>query len=150
MKDAHATSDTQLRIERLVAAPPEQVYAYWTDQDLLMKWWAPEGSTVLESAFDFRAGGKWMTTMRRSDGSHRTVSGVYRILEPPRQLEFTWAWLNDAGMRGHETTVTITCETAPGGTRLVLFQREFESVDMCDAHGKGWNSKFNKLEADAR
>jgi uncharacterized protein YndB with AHSA1/START domain len=145
MSDAKTKSDTELRIERLIAAPPEQVYAYWTNPELLVKWWGPEGCEIPTSTFDLRRGGAWKTTMSWPSGNSATVSGVYRVIEPPRRLEFTWAWDNDQGSRGHETIVTITCETAPGGTRLTLWQREFQTIEQRDAHNQGWSSSFNKL-----
>ena len=69
---------------------------------------------------DVRPGGRWRTTMRRPDGTEHTVSGIYRAIEPPRRLVFTWGWDDDAGMRGHETEVTVTFEPTTGGTRMVL------------------------------
>ena len=145
MNDTRTMSETELFIERLIAAPPEQVYAYWTTPELMVKWFGPETYHIPESDFDVRVGGRWQATMQRPDGTRMTVSGVYRRLEPPRSLEFTWAWLNDEGARGHETIITITCETAPGGTRLTLWQREFATADQCERHREGWNSTFNKL-----
>ena len=74
-----------------------------------------------------------------------TRSGVYRAVEPPRRLVFTWGWLGDDGTRGHETEVTITFEPVPGGTRLVLLQQGFDSSDQRERHGQGWSSSFDRL-----
>jgi uncharacterized protein YndB with AHSA1/START domain len=146
MNDVKTASELELRIERLIAAPPEQVYAYWTDPGLVVKWFGPEGYDIPESAFDVRVGGAWTATMRRPDGTRATVSGTYRTLEPPRRVAFTWAWVDDKGSRGHETTVSVTCETAPGGTRMTLVQREFETQERRDQHNTGWSSSFKKLD----
>ena len=146
MNDVKVADDLELRIERLIAAPPEQVYNYWTDPSLMVKWFGPEGYDIPESSFDVRVGGHWAATMRRPDGTRLRVSGIYRTLEPPRRVAFTWAWVNDQGERGHETTVTVTCETAPGGTRMTLLQREFQTVEQCAAHNTGWTSAFKKFE----
>ena len=138
-------TDTELRLERLIAAPPESVFALWTEPELIIKWWGPEGYQIPVHALDIRPGGRWRTTMRTPDGGRRTVSGVYRAIEPPRRLVFTWGWEDDKGARGHETEVTVTFEAAPGGTRLVLRQQSFESKESRDNHGKGWSSSFNRL-----
>jgi uncharacterized protein YndB with AHSA1/START domain len=50
------------------------------------------------------------------------VSGIYRTIERPRRVVFTWGWDDDAGTRGHETEITVTFAPAPGGTRMVLTQ----------------------------
>ena len=142
-------NETELHLERLIAAPPERVYALWTDPALLVKWWGPEGHDVPASALDVRPGGKWRTTMRSPEGKTHTVSGIYRVLDPPKRLVFTWAWENEQGQRGHETEVSVTFTAAPGGTRLVLLQKEFESVNARDLHNTGWSSALNCLEKAA-
>jgi len=138
-------SDTELRLERLIPAPPQRVFALWSEPEQLVKWWGPEGADIPAHAIDPHPGGSWRTTMRTADGKHHTVSGVYRAIEPPRRLVFTWAWENEHGARGHETEVTVTFMSAPGGTRLVLVQKEFESKESRDRHSHGWGSSFNRL-----
>jgi uncharacterized protein YndB with AHSA1/START domain len=145
MSEAKSKADSELRIERLIAAPPEQVFSYWTEPSLLVKWWGPEGCDIPRSEIDLRPGGRWTTTMCWPNGNEATVSGVYRKIDPPRRLEFTWAFHDDKGERGHETLVAITCDEAPGGTRLVLLQREFQTKEQRDRHSEGWSSSFNKL-----
>ena len=86
-----------LRMERIIAATPERLFALWTEPEELIKWWGPEGYTTPKHAMDVRPGGRWRTTMRSPDGKDHTVSGIYRTLEPPRRLVFTWGWDDDAG-----------------------------------------------------
>ena len=138
-------SDKELRLEQLIAAPPDRVFAHWTDPALLIKWWGPEGTDIPVHALDIRPGGKWRTTMRSRDGKQNTVSGVYRAIEKPRRLVFTWGWEDEHGQRGHETEVTVTFEAAPGGTRLVILQREFATVESREQHARGWASTLNCL-----
>ncbi len=138
-------SETELRLERLIPVPPERLFALWTEPDELVKWWGPEGAYIPAHAIDPRPGGSWRTTMRTADGKHHTVSGRYHAIEPPRRLVFSWAWEDEHGARGHETEVTVTFTPAPGGTKLVLLQKEFESKESRDRHAHGWESTFNCL-----
>jgi uncharacterized protein YndB with AHSA1/START domain len=138
-------SKTQLRLERLIAAPPERVFAFWINPEQIVRWWGPEGYEIPSSNFDVRPGGKWSTMVQTPDGQRRTVSGIYRAIEPPRRLVFTWGWLGDDGERGHETEVTVTFEAAPGGTRLVLRQQSFEGTEILERHGQSWASSFDRL-----
>jgi uncharacterized protein YndB with AHSA1/START domain len=140
------SDDDVLRLERLIAAPPERVFALWTEPDLLVKWWGPEGFDVPVHSLDVRNGGRWRTTMRSPEGKLHTVSGVYRVIEPPRRLVFTWGWDDEQGRRGHETEVTVTFESAPGGTRLVLQQQAFQNKESRAQHSHGWESSFDCLE----
>ena len=146
MTDTSVVDDKVLRVERLIAAPPELVFSLWTEPEKLVRWWGPEGFNVPASAMDVKPGGSWRTTMRSPEGALHTVSGVYRAIEPPRRLVFTWGWDDDKGVRGHETEVTVTFEAAPGGTRLVLQQQTFADSTQRDRHGKGWSSSFDSLE----
>jgi uncharacterized protein YndB with AHSA1/START domain len=138
----------ELRVERLIAAPPDKVYAYWTEPERLVRWWGPEGYTIPDQSLDVRHGGTWRTTMLSPDGGRYTVSGIYRELVPPRRLVFTWGWEDADGKRGDETEVTVTFEAAPGGTRLVLRQRSFEDRKTRDDHQRGWESSLDCLVAE--
>ena len=139
-------SDTELHLERLIAAPPERVFAHWTKPELLVKWFGPENFIIAEHTLDIRPGGKWRATMAGPEGRRMTVGGVYRAIEPSNRLVFTWAWEDDKGAPGFETEVTVTFAAAPGGTKLVIAQKEFESVESRDQHGWGWNSTLNCLD----
>lgn len=141
-------SDKELRIERLIAAPPERVFQYFTDRKLFATWWGPEGMTSTAHTLDVRVGGAWRTTMHSRDGKNMTVGGTYSAVEVPRRLVFTWAWEDDKGARGFETEVTITFAAAPGGTKLTILQKEFETAESRDQHGRGWNSTLDKLNRD--
>jgi uncharacterized protein YndB with AHSA1/START domain len=142
------TEGRVLHIERVIAAPPERLFALWTEPEELAKWWGPEGFTTPKLAMDVRAGGRWRTTMRRADGTENTVSGIYRTIDPPRRVVFTWGWDDDAGLHGHETEVTVTLEPVPGGTRMVLTQQAFVDRDSRDRHAQGWTSSFVCLERE--
>ena len=139
-------SDDFLRIERLIAAPPERVFAHWVEPALIVKWWGPEGYDIPAQALDVRPGGSWRTTMRSPEGKRMTVSGVYRTIDPPKRLVFTWAWENEKGVRGHETEVTVEFAVAPGGTRLTIVQQAFATAESRDQHQRGWNSTIDCLE----
>ena len=143
--DTIVTDDRVLRIERLIAAAPERVFAFWSEPEQLVKWWGPDGFDVPASALDVRPGGHWRTSMRSPQGDLHTVSGVYRTIDKPRRLVFTWGWEDDNGTRGHETEVTVTFDPAPGGTRMVLLQQAFQDTVQRDRHNQGWSSSFDCL-----
>ena len=138
-------ADTILRLERLIAAPPEVLFALWIEPAHLLQWWAPDGYEASVDVLDVTPGGRWRTAMRRPDGAVVATSGVYRIVDPPHRLSFTWAWESESGARGHESEVAVTFEPAPGGTRLVLLQQRFESKDVCDRHAIGWSSALDRI-----
>jgi uncharacterized protein YndB with AHSA1/START domain len=139
-------NDNVLEMERLIPASPERLFEYWTEPELVAKWFGPGDFDVSNSQLDLRPGGKWCTTIRSPEGKLRTVSGVYSAIDPPRRLVFTWAWDDDNGLRGHETQVTVTLEPTPGGTRLRLVQEDFQNREVRDRHNGGWSSSLSKLQ----
>lgn len=145
-----AADDTVLRLERLIPASPERLFELWTTPEQFAKWFGPEGYDIPNYSLDARPGGKWRATMRSPEGNKLVVSGVYRIIEPPRKLVFTWAWDDDKGVRGHETEVTVTFAAAPGGTRLTLVQQQFETAEGRNKHNMGWTSTLDKLARVAK
>ena len=145
--------DTTLRLERLIPIQPHRLFALWTQPAQLAKWWAPEGYKPDVHALNSRPGGHWRITMRHVDGHEIAHSGVFRIVDPPRRLSFTWAWEDASGVRGHETEVTVTFDATPGGTRLVLLQQRFEAAPAREKHFRGWSAAFDRIavmSADTR
>ncbi len=139
-----ASESFVLRMEREFKAPPERVFAAFTDPTVLAQWWGPEGMSCPVCEIDLRVGGKWRTCMRGDAGEH-WVSGVYREIVRPRRLAFTWAW-EENGVRGHETIVELEFLPAGRNTRVVLNHRGFESAASRDMHGQGWNGCFACLD----
>ena len=142
-------SETTLRLERLIPMDPEPLFALWTEPAQLVKWWAPEGYQASVDMLDSKPAGRWRVTMRRADGGEVATSGVYRIVDPPHRLSFTWAWESASGVRGHETEVTVTFGAAPGGTHLVLVQQRFDTRGARDGHRGGWSGAFDRMAAMA-
>ena len=52
MSTKTADNDTTLRMERVIAATPERLFALWSEPEELVKWWGPEGFTTPEHAMD--------------------------------------------------------------------------------------------------
>ena len=133
-----------IRIEREFKAPPERVFAAFTDPKRFAAWWGPEGMSCPVCEIDLRVGGRWRTCMRGTQGEH-WVSGVYREIVRPRRLAFTWAW-EENGVRGHETMVEIDFLPAGRNTKLVLNHTGFETAESRDKHVHGWTSCFVCLD----
>lgn len=139
------SDDRIVKIERRIAASPEDVFDAWITPAVLAKWWGPEGVTLGDCDLDVREGGKWRTVMCLSDGSEHVVTGVYRTIERPNRLVMSFAWEED-GVPGHETEVALTFAPAGDGTLLTLVHAGFETAERRDQHDGGWSSSLNDLE----
>jgi uncharacterized protein YndB with AHSA1/START domain len=145
---AEAVSDDRvLTVSRVIAAPPEKLFEAFTSPEIMLKWWGPEGAGVGDHDLDIRVGGTWRTALENSMGQGTFVcSGVYKAIERPRRIAFTWAWLQPDGQRGRETLVDVSFEKVERGTRLTVVQKTFDDAAQRDRHSEGWHSTLNKLE----
>ena len=133
-----------LVIERIYDAAPETVFQAWIDPQALSRWFGPEETqSVLEVDIDPRVGGRYHIAFVTSDGERHDVSGVYRSVEFPRLLCFTWAWRSTPE---RESLVTIRLDPAGSGTRLVFRHERFFDQAARDNHQRGWSGTFRKLD----
>lgn len=137
----------ELTIKRVFEAPRELVYACWTEEEHMARWFFPKDFTVPHSEADVREGGTYRSCLRAPDGTDHWVGGIYKELTPPERIVFTHAWQDEAGRAEHETTVTITLKDLGGGkTQLTFHQAFFLSDASRDGHAMGWTESLDNLE----
>lgn len=111
-----ARGEREIVMACTLPAPPERVFAAWTDCGSMGHWYGPEGHELIVCEQDLRAGGRWRFVTRDADGEETGLRGVYREVAPPRRIVNTEAW---EGMPDVETVVTSTFEAeGEGGTRF--------------------------------
>jgi len=142
---AQSVSDRELTYERVFHAPRERVFEAWTKPEVLSRWWGPGDATAPEVSLDLREGGEWMTVIRFPSGSEHHIAGVYREIDPPSRLVFTWGWIND-GKRGHETLVTIEFEDQGEATLMRFHQGTFLEPEHAKNHNEGWQGIWTSLD----
>ena len=113
------TTDTalSLRLTRLIRADREAVFRAWTEPAAMREWFCPEGGTVESAESDLRVGGRYRIAMRMPHGLS-VATGVYRQIEPPSRLVFTWRWEEGEGPKEGETVVTVELTEQGEATRL--------------------------------
>ena len=88
------TQEAQFTITRIFDAPRELVWRAWTESADAAEWWHPRGIEIKAGsvAVDARPGGRYAYTMvNPADGMEYPTVGVYREVDPPKRLVFTWA-----------------------------------------------------------
>jgi uncharacterized protein YndB with AHSA1/START domain len=135
-----------LDIKRFINAPPDRVYAAWTDPAQLKRWFGPESVETHDFVADVRVGGKYRWDLSNAEGEKMTARGEYRELEPGRKIVFTWQWDDDETWENHISIVTVELSDRDGGTELRLVHEQLPNVTSRDGHTGGWNSALNKLE----
>lgn len=136
--------ETTLEIVRLFDAPRARVFDAWLTREEWQAWIGPEGMNCEVPVLEPRIGGRYRIIMRLSDGRVIPVAGVFKRIDRPTALVFTWGWENDPS---RESLVTLLFREKGNQTELVLRQEGLGSVSGRDDHGRGWNSALNKLAA---
>ena len=136
----------ELSITRIFDAPRRLVFEAWTDPKHVVNWFGPRDYPSKQMTMDLRPGGAWRGCLVSTEGKKDLwVGGVYREIDEPERLVFTFAWEED-GERGLETVVTITLIERDGKTQMDFHQTPFRSTGERDGHHYGWSSTFDRLE----
>lgn len=130
--------DDALEIRRSLPAPPDRVFAAWTDPSWLARWMSPVGAARVEA--DPRPGGRLRVVMV---GADREIEHVGEFLEvvPPHRLSFTWrsAYTDD-----RPSVVTVNLAATDGGTDLTL-RHERLPAGAAASHRGGWGTMLERL-----
>lgn len=137
-------SDTIVQ-EIAIRASAARIFEALTDPSQRVEWWGAPGrfqTTHMES--DLRPGGKWVMSGNGVGGRPFQVRGVYRQIEPPRLLVFTWlpSWQEDTT----ETTVRFDLTEANGVTTVRLTHSGLTSETSRRSH-QGWPQVLAWLQA---
>lgn len=149
MSTKPATMSTPTPIDAIVQeitieAVAERVFDALVDPTQRVKWWGREGRFQATSAqSDLRVGGHWMMS-GTGMGRPFKVEGVYRIVERPRVVAFTWnpSWDEHAT----ETLVRFDLSERNGMTTVRLTHSGFAAQGSRDAH-QGWPQILAWLKA---
>jgi uncharacterized protein YndB with AHSA1/START domain len=131
-----------LEIRRRITAPRERVFDAWTQAEELNRWSAPSPLSPTAEV-DLRVGGRYRIVMRAPDGSERIVGGVYRTIERPAKLVYTWKWL-DRPM-AQDTLVTIEFHDRGQSTEVVLRHEGLLEGEDRARHEHGWEGCLDNL-----
>jgi uncharacterized protein YndB with AHSA1/START domain len=146
---ATVSSDRELVLTRIIAAPPAYVYEAWTSQ--FQRWWGPHGMTTPFCEMELRPGGTFRTIMRAPDGMEYPTRGVFLEVVPNERIVFTDAF--DPGWEPNPDaffTAVMTFESLPGGrtrytARALHWTRENRERHEKMGFHQGWGESVDRL-----
>jgi uncharacterized protein YndB with AHSA1/START domain len=139
---------TSVSVSRMIRADAERLFQAWTDPTRLTHWWRQEaaGWEFAGATIDLRVGGSYRLAMTSPDGKVHTAVGVYRQIERPVRLVFTWNWEEQMGSVG-ETLVTVDFrEKGANATEVVVTHEAFADRAHMPRHEQGWTELLRLLE----
>lgn len=137
-----------LKIERLIEAPPEVVFDAFVDpaaQKVLYDNEA-EPTWTVESELDLRVGGTWTIAFGKAGDEPFRETNVFTDIDRPRRIVFDSTMFTAGYGRTYDTTVTVTFEERDGKTLLTIVQTGFERHEDRDRIEGGWPSILDALE----
>jgi len=135
--------ERELLLTAVIDAPPEKLFAAWTQPELMTKWFAPKPWETPRATTDVRPGGSCNITMRGPDGTEFDNPGVYLEVVPNQRIvttdAYTAAWVPS---EKPFMTLILTFEDLGGKTKYTARLLHWTKED-CDSHEKmgfheGW------------
>ncbi len=137
--------ETEIVKEITIDAPAEAIFAALTEPDQLVQWWGEEGLYhVTHMDADVRVGGTWRSSGIGASGNPFVVEGVYRAIERPHLLEYTWRHTWDG--IPEETLVRYELTERNGSTLLRVRHSGFTNEQSRINHAEGWNRVLGWLK----
>ncbi len=132
-----------LVLTRVLPAARDKVFAAWTEEALIKRWFCPaEGMTVPIAELDVREGGTYRLVVEDTEGKTYSPSGNYEKIVLNEQLVFSWKWADSELI----TRVTIDLRAlGDNETELTLTHEGFPESEIRDRHVKGWEGCLAKL-----
>ena len=139
----HSSAGDTITEEITIRAPADEIFAALTSPEERVKWWGAEGrfkTTQMES--DLRPGGSWLMRGIGVGGRPFTIQGVYREIQRPRLLVFTWlpSWQTDA----LESLVRFDLEEKNGMTTVRVTHSGLTTESARLQH-RGWSDILSWL-----
>ncbi len=137
---------TNFVIERDLPGSVRHAFRFWSDPSLKQRWSGCHADwTVLEDAFDFRAGGRERKRWRTPEGRELGFGAVYLDVVPEARIVYAYEMRLDGALLS-ASLVTVELSARDGGTRMRFTeQAAFVSGGDREQRIDGTNEGFDRL-----
>ncbi len=115
---------------------------------MVSRWLTPSPEiklTVLQ--FDFRAGGAYRFAYHVPGGHVMMVNGVYRSIEPPSKIVFSWNVEPPDEHAGLASEVVVAITPESDGCELHIRHERLTQPGAVERHREGWRGALDRLVA---
>lgn len=142
--------DQSITIVRLIAAPVADVFAAWTNPELMTRWMVPIFCKIEEVSADVRPHGRFrmVITGPLGLGGRHVISGEYREVVPNQRIVQTWVLEpRKPSAAPYPTLLTVAFRTVSAGqTEITLRQDQLKTPADRRGNQAGWTMCLKKLE----
>jgi uncharacterized protein YndB with AHSA1/START domain len=141
---------------RLIAAPPERVYAAFVDPDALLAWLPPDGMSGRFDWFDARPGGSYRLTLTYADASGApgkatadsdVIEARFVDIVPGVRVVQAIGFVSDDPSYAGRMTMTWEVAAAGTGTRVEIRADDVPDGVSAEDHAAGLASSLANLAA---
>lgn len=140
-----AISPAAVIVRRTIAATAEQLFDAWLDPEALAEWMRPGTIQRTEARVDPRVGGEYEIIMH-GDSDPIPHRGIYRVIDRPRRLVFTW---NSPYAGSNDSLVTVDFRLVGESTEVIVTHERLPEAAMA-GHSKGWTGALERLDETAQ
>jgi uncharacterized protein YndB with AHSA1/START domain len=135
-----------VRVARVLAAPPEAVFDAFTDPDAQREMYADAPDWIVRTECDLRVGGRWTIEFGPPGARPTREVCVFDVVERPHRLAYrSTMTMPDGSSLATRTDVTFE-EAGPGQTQVTVVQSGFGSAGLADEFADGWTSILAGLD----
>jgi uncharacterized protein YndB with AHSA1/START domain len=128
-------------VRRTIAATAEEIFDAWLDPQAMAIWMRPGSILSTKAKVDPRVGGHYEIVMQSATETY-PHTGIYRVIDRPRRLVFTWI---SRGTEHRESLVTVDFTARGAGTEVVVTHEQLSEAARL-SHNEGWTSALLRLD----
>ncbi len=144
-------------IRREFGIPRDTLFKWWTEPDLLARWWGPKGYSTPFCRVDLRTDGVFHYCMRSPEGRDYHGIGVYQEIARPARLAYLDYFADPEGNavspshygmapdHPEESLVSVSFDASQGKTALTLRHSIPSTSSVYDACMQGWSEMLDRL-----
>jgi uncharacterized protein YndB with AHSA1/START domain len=148
-------------VTRILDAPVEQAWRAWSEPELVMRWWGPEGFTSPTCRMDFREGGTTIVHMHTPAFGDLYNTWAYREIVPLRRIEFIQNFSDKDGNKvdpvdiglppptreGQDVRSVVTFEAVDGKAKITVTELGYRSDQAFELSKAGLEQCLDKMAA---